>query len=62
MSCFHRKASKLIREATNLRKKVNDMAVKRAKHEGADKDKRMQEPPYNGQLQPYAMARLSYYM
>ena len=38
------------------------MSVQRAKHEGIDKDKRMQEPPYSGDLTSYAMARLSYYM
>jgi E3 ubiquitin-protein ligase MYCBP2 len=38
------------------------MALQRAKHEGIDKDKRLKEPPYSGNLAMYAVARLSYYM
>lgn len=54
--------NKLIKDALKLEKKIVKMAMQRAKHEGIDKDKRMQEPPYSGDLTSYAMARLSYYM
>ena len=32
------------------------MAEKRAKHEGLQKDARLQQAPYNGDLLPYALA------
>lgn len=62
MECFHQEASRLIREGRMLEETIKKMAIKRGKHEGIDKDKRMMEPPYNGKLEPYALARLSYYM
>lgn len=62
MSCFHQEASRLITDALKLENKINEMALQRAKHEGIDKDQRLQEPPYNGHLPSYAVARLSYYM
>ena len=62
MSCFHLEASKLIKQAITLEKKLDKMALQRAKHEGIDKDDRLQQAPYNGDIQSYAIARLSYYM
>ena len=62
MECFHQEAQRLIKDGKKLEKDVNKMALKRAKHEGIDKDQRLKEPPYNGVLEPYAIARLSYYL
>jgi hypothetical protein len=62
MSTCHEGASKLIVEAKRLKKKINKIALKRAEHEGIQKDERLQQPPYNGELLPYAVARLSYYL
>ena len=62
MSCNHPEINRHINQAKMLREKIHDIAMKRAKHEGIDKDARLQEAPYNGDLLPYAVARLSYYM
>lgn len=62
MSCFHREASAVINDALQLEQKIEKMAFKRGKHEGIDKDQRLKEPPYSGDLKSYAVARLSYYM
>jgi hypothetical protein len=62
ISCFHSIVSKLIKEAVGLEDNINKMALQRAKHEGIDKDARLKEPPYNGDLASYSVARLSYYM
>jgi hypothetical protein len=62
MSSFHEGASNLIREANKLKKNIEKIALKRAKHEWIDKDERLQQAPYNGVLLPYAVARLSYYL
>lgn len=62
MSCSNKTVAKHIKKAKKLQKTIFEIAMKRAKHEGIDKDDRLQEAPYNGELLPYAMARLSYYM
>jgi hypothetical protein len=62
MESSHPKAFKYIKEAMKLEEQIYDMAFKRGKHEGIDKDDRLKDPPYNGDLQSYAVARLSYYM
>ena len=62
MSCNHSGVRKHIEKAIDLQDKIKGIALKRGKHEGIDKDKRLQQPPYNGELLPYAIARLSYYM
>ena len=62
MSTTHPETAKYIKEAKKLEVKINEMAVQRAKHEGIDKDDRLKEPPYSGDLDSYAIARLSYYM
>ncbi len=62
MSCDHKVIGKHIQSARSLHGKIREIAMKRAKHEGIDKDERLQQGPYNGDLLPYAMARLSYYM
>ena len=54
--------SKMIKEAHDLEKNINKLALKRAKFEGIHKDERLKSAPYNGELLPYARARLSYYM
>lgn len=62
ISCFDAGVSKLIKDALALEENINKMALQRAKHEGIDKDQRLQEAPYNGDLASYSIARLSYYM
>ena len=62
MSSSHRKVSRIIGESRALEKQIHKIALKRAKHEGIDKDERLKSAPYNGELLPYAVARLSYYM
>ena len=52
----------LINDALKLESKINEMALQRGKHEGIDKDDRLKDPPYNGDLASYSVARLSYYM
>lgn len=53
---------RLIAEATDLEKQIVEMSEKWAKHEGLEKDDWLKHPPYNGDLLPYALARLSYYL
>ena len=62
ISWFHKETIRLIKDALKLEKSIEKMALQRAKHEGIDKDDRLKEAPYNGDLQSYAVARLSYYM
>ena len=62
ISWFHKETARLIRDALALEKNIEKMALQRAKHEGIDKDDRLKDPPYSGDLQSYAVARLSYYM
>ena len=62
MSSKHPEIKRLIKNALKLEKNINEMSLKRAKHEGIDKDDRLKDPPYSGDLESYAMARLSYYM
>mmetsp|Transcript_19463 Transcript_19463/g.21771 ORF Transcript_19463/g.21771 Transcript_19463/m.21771 type:complete len:98 (-) Transcript_19463:384-677(-) len=62
ISSSNKAVSKIINDNKKVQKHINKIALKRAKHEGIDKDKRLKEAPYNGELQSYAVARLSYYM
>ena len=62
MSCFNNSLMDLINDALKLESKINEMALQRGKHEGIDKDDRLKDPPYNGDLASYSVARLSYYM
>lgn len=61
-SSTHKKLQRHLGKAKELQEKINEMALKRAKHEDIDRDARLQEAPFNGDLLPYALARLSYYM
>lgn len=59
----HPELSMLLDEAKELEDEIKEKALARAKVEGLDKDKRLQDPndEYFNDLGKYAMARLSYY-
>ena len=59
----HPEIKKLLEEASKLEEDIMGKALERAKHEGLDKEERLQKEgdEYYNNLQKYAMARLSYY-
>jgi len=54
----------MIEENKKLYESIKEMALKRLKIEGLDKDQRLTDPnsPWFGKIEEFAMKRLSYYM